>query len=395
MSNTITKKIVFIEHQCIGFEHVDFNALWIISVLKSTKNADSILIGEESHNAQVIEKIIENNFSRLPIIFNYKPSWSKIEHKKFFEEYIFLKKIFNNHVDERTQCVVFLSISRTMIIALKYYLKINNINTIVIAIPHAILNEIEGKSSKRFWNNLYKVKRGIKISCPNNLKLIALTMPIYLNVIKYSNKLQWIHIDHPMTISSSNYDAFPNALEISKYQNLTIGVFGSINYDFSRNLSLLKQIKSICPKRIDIKIIGHISLKNTKNIDLDFISYYSNIPISYDEYDKLAKTINLALWLIPPEKTKFVASNTILDIFTYRIPVIYKNNELLKYYSSILGEIGFNYQAESEIFPIIEGILNNNLFDKINLIRHNMKNSSYHFSTETTSQKIAKSIFNL
>lgn len=394
MKNENIKNIVFIEPQCEGIVHASLNALWIISFLKALGISQSILICEKTHFEQVNIKLIENNSSYFPSFVPITLNWSMFEHLKYFEEYAFIKKKYLNYVSNNTQLIIFLSTTRTMLIALKVFFNKHYYNKLIFAIPHAVLKEVEDPQSKRFWNFPYRVKRGINLDCPENLKFIAMTKPIYLNIVKHSYSNQWIHIDHPIPLpkklETNTLKSIPNHLD----KKLTIGIFGSINYDFLEYFNLLKEIKQLHPSLIEIKIVGHIIPKIFHQLDSSFIDYYSLTPISFKDYDRLARSIDIALWSISPQRTKFAASGTILDIFTYGIPVIYKENELLDYYSSLMGKVGFKINSSSEILDIFNNLIKNDCLDKsIVSFKENMKKINTLFSIDATSLKI-KQIYN-
>ncbi len=335
-------RILVVEPQCKGFEHVRFNTGFLATLHYAYPSAAIEFWAEPSHLRNVSEQL--RNTPLTPDILIFKPvrldfptsPWRRIRW-----ETSFCAAALQHAVATHTSLTAFSSVSSTGLIALKHEMtKHNDIR--VVAVPHGVLAGLE-HFTKRVWNFPLSIRAAVGLTTPRNLRLIALSRSIYRAVGERYDIRPWFHLPHPYLFdavsTNGNVAAGP----------VRVGILGALRW---RIEDYHRVVRNVMQRTGNVKfsLVGHVARLPRQCRDFStYVSGTDNQPVSYGQYEQRAKGLDYILSIADPAQSRYTASTTLLDAFNYCKPGLFLKNPLVDEYSATMGDIGYVANSLDEL----------------------------------------------
>ena len=133
--------IIICEPQCIGFEHVEFNAA-LIKVVQYAYPNKKILFLSESKHLHYVKKILKTNNKKIEFMEIKVPPRDQSNLKRFPSEFKIVKNVFHlsNNIKNDNK-ILFSSITSSTLISIKILIRYFK-KTKTIVIPHSLLEVV-------------------------------------------------------------------------------------------------------------------------------------------------------------------------------------------------------------------------------------------------------------
>jgi len=389
--------ILICEPQFKGFEHSQFNAALITAVNNAFPNEKILFLSEKDHMSN-IRKILDKN--SIKIDFQYEEinviPQNLIDPIRFPRELILFNHIFNIASKFNSNKVIISNIRRPSIVSIKLLIrKFKDINCYIVL--HGILESIHNSPLKLteipFWFHFWLSIRNI-----DRLRYIVLGDSIKEELLKKIPSLESyiLSIDHPYFFSEENFNTTPN----QKVVRFGFFGFGSIRKGIDLFFKLSNNIKNMetrfKPEFILIGSVQNQKLGPFTYKKVDILNDSSAIipshkkPLSMEDFEMYAKTIDYALILHSPQENSLTPMASFFDALSYLKPIIALKNPFLKYYFNQMGGIGYLCKDYYEIENLILQILNDDLTETYDHQRNVMLNQRKKLSLEIIGKKLAR-----
>ncbi len=333
--------IIAIEPQCVGFEHVKFNAAFLSTLALAYPDDEIRFYSEASHGTSVIETCNAHRAAAVRQCADLEwPAWSPLAWRKYSQESALCSQILNRAASEEARLIVFCSVSSGIVLALKNLLPRCRFSKPVIAVPHSVLFETK-RRSRRFWNWPVQISAALRAQCPANLRLIALSRLIYVNMLSAFPQTLWAHLDHPLISSDSRYPDRPQS------RALRIGVFGALRNRLNDFATLLRSVRKEAPD-VEFVQVGHIRSPGCREMD-GLLTDLSVRPLSSSDYSTLASSVDYSIMLADPLHYRYAASATLLECFEYQVPFLAVQHALAEQFLRDFGDIGECFDSSSDL----------------------------------------------
>lgn len=344
--------IIICEPQCIGFEHVKFNAA-LIKVIQYAYPNKKILFLSESEHSHYVRNILEINNTKIEFMEIEVPPRYQSNLKRFPSEFKIVKNVFNISKDIKADKILFSSITSPTLISIKILIRhFKGIKTIVI--PHSILETINFRIPLdprytifwfNFWISFFNTPNLIYLILGPSIKEALIQKMPYLKEYLYSIDLPYFFNNH----------------EIKKYKKNHIITFGFLGVGGKSKgidlfFKLAEEVRNENEKSKFI-IIGHIIDEPYNKTNSVYIPS-PNLPLKQEEYEDFIKEIDYAVFLYERDSYRLTASASLFDAFSHLKPVIALRNPYFEYYFDKMGDIGHLCDNYEEIRELIINNIN-------------------------------------
>ena len=336
------RRILVVEPQCKGFEHVRFNSGFLATLHNAYPSALIEFWAESNHLHNVSEQLLNTALARdvlklKPIELNYPTTpWRRIRWEASLCE-----AVLHHASATHTSLTAFSSVSSTGLIALKRGMaKHNDVN--VVAVPHGVLSGLE-RFSKRVWNWPLSIRAAVGLSTPRHLRLVALSRSIYGAVGERFDIRPWFHLPHPYIFDSASRcrDAVTGPVRV--------GILGALRWrieDYHRVVRNVMRRTS----NVQFTLVGHVARLPRQCSDFaTYVSGTDSNPVSYGQYETRARRLDYILSITDPVQYRYTASASLLDAFNYCKPGLFLRNPLVDEYSAAMGDIGYLADSVDEL----------------------------------------------
>ena len=267
---------------------------------------------------------------------------------RLIRELLWLIK-YDGFINRPLEALVFSSMTPTLTILLRLYFKLTNYSNVIIYTYHGVLSELTKYKSEKNRNKILHIQNGLKLPTTPNMYSAVLGKSILGNLKKHviASPDNWLSINHPYIMRKDLCGRPPE-------NRPTVFSFLGANIQGMNSFSSLVKDLSQQKEKANYWIIGHNEeYKNNGHVDKIF-----DEPLSRSEYEKHISETHYVIWLSPSNHYKYSASGTLLDAVAFAKPGIYLNNDLIKYYFSELGDIGYLCDSITDIILTVEEIMN-------------------------------------
>lgn len=144
------------------------------------------------------------------------------------------------------------------------------------------------------------------------------------------------------------------------------------------------------PSVPEFVVIGHITDKTIEALNEDSVIVESRgSPLSREDFQTRAKSVDYVLFLNRPDQYDLVASGSLMDAFSYLRPIIALKQPLFEYYFKTMGDIGYLCESYGEIKERILSILANKPNERYRVQQCNILNGRERFSPMVVSSQLA------
>lgn len=375
--------IIICEPQCVGFEHSEFNAA-LITITKYAFANENIMFLAEKEHLSLVKKILNSKSIEVGYMEIKVPPRSLIAPLLFPFELILVKKVFKMASNAKSNRIIFSSIRRPSLVAVKLLIRIfTNINCIIVL--HNIIEAVTKKPYELteipFWFRFW-----IAFANMSRLSYLALGPSIEIELLKILPKLKNYvsSIDFPYFFQSNNRKvSSPNKV-------IKFGFFGVANRRKGAE-DFFKMAKEITDQRTKNKpefiLIGPVEDKKLIKTGVSSVFVPSpNQPLSSYDFEKYAEDLDYAIIFHKEDQHRLTATASFFDAVSYLKPVIAIKNPFIEYYFSKMGNIGFLCDNYDEIKNIVMEILETNS----NKCYTNQVNNLYKGRGDLSLEKISK-----
>ncbi|WP_196601125.1 hypothetical protein [Pectinatus frisingensis] len=390
--------LVLCELQCVFFEHVEFNAAFIESIIKSKKyeNEKIIFLAEEKHLLNVKKKLSNTKhkiyFEKINVA---NRNW--LNYRRLVTDFFLIKKIIGFCKETEVKKIIFTSVNSSILISLKILLSFDN-NTRCLAIIHGVLESIEKRPSLRPWEFFFWFKWAIKYFNRSNLQYIVLGEFIKKTLTKISPELAlYVHaIDHPYIFKSE----YIRDKQVNKSNTVCFGAIGVGSLQKGTN-SFFKLAEELSfdkrnNKEAKFFLVGCIIDSVLKKYKTNKVYCCgNNKEIDRETFEKYLVKLDYAMFFYPPDSYKLTASGAFMDAITWGIPIIALKNPFFEYYFSKMGNIGYLCNDFAEIKKVVKKILEKDFSQKEYLLqRQNILTQREIFSVNTVGNRLRQVLDN-
>jgi hypothetical protein len=376
-----------IEQLCCGFEHVEVNSALISLVRFTFPEEEIIFFGEKNHidwiknSSKVLFSDI--NFIELELPRRFYPDIIRI-----FSDVLIVNKIFRFAKNHDTKFIIFCSLTSSLLYSIKFWQsRLNGIKCILI--PHSILETINFKPPLNplffpFW-----FPYPLNIANAQNIKYLVYGNSIKTNLIKKFPRIQ----DYILSIDLPYL--FDDDQNIRKLQEdcITFGFFGvgTSAKGIDEFFSLPNHISTKYNHKPKYVVIGQIlDKKLRKQIPEKIIIPSVNKPLSRDEYEYYAQSINYSVMIHKPYLYNFTASGSFFDALKYQIPIIAIRNPFFEFYFNKLGNIGYMCSTMDEVYAKINEILRDPPVEEYQIQINNLIRGRKYFDPRTPGSQFSE-----
>ena len=382
--------ILICEPNCVGFEHAEVNAAFIMIIAKASQGEDVLFAAEETHLVNVIELLKDKSVSLMTLPIKI-PRRNMPDVFRFLGDYSTLKNIFQVAIKNKIQKIYFCSILSPSLISLKimmrYYKGIS-----VFTVIHSPLGTIN--IFPRRWYLLFPLlfwfRYAFLIGNHKRLKYIVLGKYIEEN-IKAEFPAVAAHIasiDLPYIFKQPKWHDRQGSKVVSF---ASFGVGGKMKrtdllFKLAEDISKMKTKHA--PEFI---MMGHFVDGSIKEMNSRYVLNLSpSQPLTRKEYDILADRCDYAIYFHDPQYYSFVTSGALFDAFSYVKPVIALKSPLFDHYFKLMGDIGYLCEGYEEMERAIIDILNNDHSDRYRRQQQNILNGRNKISLISLAERLKK-----
>ncbi len=348
------RRILVVEPQCRGFEHVPFNAALLDTVGRAFSGARIWFHGENQHIEGVGATLGWHGRAREEIVLvaTEVPPRDLVGWRRLWPEFQCLSRWRHVIRDVGADLVIFSSITDTGLIALKCALWARLTHTPVLAVVHGALETVLTEPPSQVWNRATSMTSALSLPNPRQLRYMALGDSIVLALLGWRKAIakQFLAIDHPYLFPPA---AFSQA---RAHGPCRFGFFGvSSKPGFVDFAQLARSVSGDQPEA-EFLLVGHI--KQPVGVhSLPGIAAPATEPLTANEYARLASRLTFAIGLAGPESYRLSASASFLDSLAYATPGIFVRNPYVECYFERMGDIGYLCRSGEEVETVVRGIL--------------------------------------
>ncbi|MDA8235871.1 MAG: glycosyltransferase family 1 protein [Clostridia bacterium] len=349
--------IIIYEPQCIGFEHVEFNASFITVVSYAYPNEKILFLAEETHLQEVSKKLASQSIGGVEYRVIVLPPRHMSSFRKLPGEYRLCRYVFELARKYHANKVVFSSITSPSLISIKMLLrKFKEINCIVI--PHRILETLVVRPSLRqpleivFW-----FRFPLLLGSSDRITYLVLGQSIQKCLCsKFPTIEKKIKsIDLPYFYQDPK-EFLPFKDKVIRFGSFGVGHRGKGTDLFFKLADEVQANKTVYQP--EFILIGHLNDKALRHAYPASVLVPSpSTPLSREDFDMFAQNVDYAVFLHLPKTYKLVASGALFDAFSYVKPIIALRNPFFEYYFQTMGDIGYLCESYDEIHAVILNVL--------------------------------------
>jgi hypothetical protein len=351
--------IIICEPQCVGFEHVEANAALIAVVNSAFPNDKIIFLAEKEHIQYVNEKLKIHSIKGIGYFVINLPK--RLLYVSIPGELRLYKKVFEFATERNVKRIIFCSITSPGLMSIKLLQRFfKDIECVVI--PHCILETI-------LTIPLFVV---LPVWFRFSLSIANTDRLCYLVLGKFIEDELCLQLPSIKKITRSiDLPYFYNDPDKSASANdgiIRFGFFGvgrrnkgiTLLFKMAQEIQTLKSKYN--PKFI---LIGHIGNISFGNLLSRYVCVPSrDAPLSREEYDLYAKSIDYAVFFHNPDSYRLSTSAALFDAFSYLKPIIALRTPPIEYYFQKMGDIGYLCDSYEDMKSVILNILANGKSDR-------------------------------
>ncbi|MBN1268938.1 MAG: hypothetical protein JXB04_05080 [Kiritimatiellae bacterium] len=334
--------IVVCEPQFKGFEHSAFNAALLEAVLAGWPGVEITFVAEPGHASEVGARLAEQELNPADQI-----RWQERRNVPRSRPYIrragremaFCLDTLRTARRTRARMVLFASVTPTLLMAVKWALRILPVAAPVLAIPHDILGDLKKKATG-LGRRLMSLSNVLREPWPRNLKLVVLGAFILRNIEQDAPEVsaRFAGMDQPflwpVPAPAAGRGAGP----------LRFGYLGVSAKGLRGFVELAQAVQRERPGGCEFTMVGFVNRPEDDSF-LDptqtAVTGLARAPLSRTEYVARGRSLTYAVWTAPAESYRLRASTAFLDGLSFVKPGICLRNDCLDNYFDRMGDIGY------------------------------------------------------
>lgn len=343
-------RLLLLEPQCRGWEHVPFNLALLRTAQLASRSRQLCFAAEAAHLSAVKKAWADKAFDGV------EPQWREIAVPprqlygwgRLLAERTAMSGWIEQVQDLRPDAVILTSLTPNLMLLLKtlYRRGLPGVRR-VIAIPHQNLEGVRYPYRwDRFWRLPLHMRTALCEFQPDWLRVMVLGQSLLQasrEVLGEQRVKDWAVLDHPYLFEDQ-----PER-EHNTSAPLTFGYFGC-NMDGLRHFATLSEAVRPGNDRVRFLLAGFAGPDLAKPL---WVEGWGNRPLDDEEYRRRGRQFDYAVWTTSPDLYKFTASAAFLDALLYGKPLIYVGNRFIDYYVGQAGEIGYRVERVEDMKDVI------------------------------------------
>jgi hypothetical protein len=353
------KRIIMVEPQCWGFEHVNFNAAFLDMALLAYPEAQIVFSGEKEHLVRVrgmLECYDAQESKRVEWRIISIPKRNAIGWPRFLQEWGEIESILRYAKKHQAQLLFFTSITNTGILALILRLYRRQLSFSLMAVMHGMLNRIVGRWPHKPWNWPLNLRVVLRLAQPPSLWYLVLGDSVYRSLTQVQPTL----VTHFRVIDLPNFE-YDDLCEDQNW-NIQSGrlIFGYLGVgNITKGFGSFARIAQECrrlDKQVEFLLVGYLSTFRD-HVDYSCVTGVTEHPLSVEEYRRRAFSLTYVINTANPEFHRLAPSSSFLDALFYGKPGIYLRNSYVEYCFGLMGDIGYLCDSYEEMVDTIKSII--------------------------------------
>ncbi len=389
---SLVHKILIIEPQCWGIEHVEVNTALLSTFLEAFPEAEIDFRAEQTH----LSLVSTNNHLKIPTSSHLKfysiiiPPRGHGETRRFLYEIKLTYQIFKIIKQNNFLNVLYASITGAGLWSLKAFLLFNP-RVSIVAIPHIILNSIVTTPPiTRPWNFFFWFRWCIGTWNPKRLNYLLLGEFIKKEVIKILPKLKnnLKTIDIPYHFDESKEQPF--------FGNRPVR-FGSLGASrLQKRTDLFFQLANIVhtdPHNSQVEFILVGNLDNNEPVEPNTTNVRVPFPreiIGRTDFEFWALKVDYTIFCYDASAYRFASSGSFFDSLFFLKPIISLKTPFIEYYFNLLGDIGYLCDDMNEMIDIVTRISTNFPSERYKSQVENMRKGRIKFTPPVLAMRLHK-----
>lgn len=349
------KSILFYEPQCVGFEHVQFNAA-LIRTFQEAFPGSRVSFRSELRHRQEVQKVLLAAFQGPDV---EGISWEetraipqRLGWCSFVREVESMSKMLHLARTRRVDLLVLCSVTPSALVALKLLLQLQRWTIPLLVITHGMLTGLVRPRSKRIWRWPLDIRHGVSMPAPLSVKLVTLAEPIFNRVLRisFARPEQWAWLRIPCI-----WPRIPNSDE-PEPTRIRFGSFGVNAGGVSPFFLLAREIQQGAAKA-EFVLAGW-ARQAFPSEAAQYISGISYSPLSQEEYTRRARSLTYCVSAGDPIQYSMTASASFLDALAFGVPGLYLRNPFVEDCFQAMGDIGYLWETQDQLCDQVREIVN-------------------------------------
>jgi len=379
----MSRKLIVVEPQCRGFEHVPFNSALLSMLCQGYKDCDIYFYADEEHIRYVEKEIFKvnclTNICYIPISV---PDKAEYGIRRLFREYVFINNIFTETALSGVLLVVFSSVTEYTVLINKVFNSRSFRDFHYLMIFHGVLAGLYMKP-RRPMRWLLSIRNVLLLRESGKQKNLVLGEPILQNLFNQVNitKKYWDYIDHMLLPPSEDEFVYRRILGLKK---ICFGYIGVTSTKKGFDL-YCKMINDLGEKSsyASFVLAGYCNDKKQYSDCCKSVEGFGYEPLSQEEMSSRLKLLTYFIWTGSQIQYKLTASGSFIDSLAYMIPGIYIRNDYVEYYFKKYGDIGYLCDNYEHLIDVVKDLINYFPYERYNGQIENIRKVRMDFSCAT------------
>ena len=354
-------QIILCEPQCLGFEHSNFNAALLYTVLLAYPDAQATFMGEKEHLSWVRKALaqeVQVDEPRIKWQESAMPPRELGVKKLLAGELNLSRHVIRVASSQNARFLVLCSITSIGLFFTKLIMYLKGTRIPVLAIPHGILKSISDRQPRKPWSWLLRLRQVLRMPHPKQLRYLALSDLVYNSLLNTlpSVASNFRTLEIPCLWNNNNIPP-----DISRSQKVRFGYFGASSkggFDVFCHLATeVQREASLHP--CEFVMVGFLNQQDAAASipGQDAVKGVSYTPLSIEEYAQRASSLTYAVGTTATRIYNYGASTSFLDALSHVKPGIYLRNSYVEYCFKKMGDIGYLCDSYEEMRSLIPSIL--------------------------------------
>jgi hypothetical protein len=362
--------MIIFEPQCIGYEHAEVNAAYILLISKAFPDERIVFFGEKKHLELVRGELAYSSSADVQYCVIEVPRLNQSYLRRLTIELFNIRYIFLVAKRQNTN-IFLLSITSASLLASKIFgfgLRFK-----IYIVVHGILETINRRPNsllaKLFWFRRYFINGNF-----NNLKYILNSKFVEMNVLALFPLLK----DHIRSIELpyifENYDRkeYNNPVDTVLFSGAGVAAVSKGSHLFFKLAKDVLSRKNL--QNIKFMYIGHFVDKKMEMYINECVQVPSkDKPLDKSVYQTNIMKTDFLVFFYPKDLYNFTVSGVFYDAIRFEKPIIAIKTDFFSYYFDKYGDLGWLCEDYNEVVNLVEELSKSINFDKLKQISLNYR----------------------
>lgn len=379
--------MLLVEPQCWGYEHVEVNSALLLAHRAAYPGDKILFLAEASHLALVKKRLGagEDDFLFKQVVI---PLRDKSGVRRCPKDLLLVGTLLHQAVAFKARRIVFCSVTATLLYALKLLLPFYR-GMSALLVLHSNLASLDKVESYRPWHYLFRFKFALFLPSSQRISYLVYGDFIGKQIQQNFPRLfPYIRaVNHPYIFPELNWSKTDDSTVFGSLGN------GRLEKGTDTFFTLANEISSCLPgKNVRFLLIGHVYDTVLLKLagDAVILTSADNQPLSRNDYEKSALSIDYAVFCYHQESYRYFASGALLDALSFVKPIIALRTPMIEYCFEQMGDIGYLCDDYDQMKAVLLSLVNTDSYEKYEAQRQNILRGRYIFSPGFVAKQLTK-----